>query len=104
MGVSVGHAQCPGHISKHTFAPLPCAVRSYPEGGLTSGNSLFGAMGGTEGCTPLDAQYTFENIGEVAGAPAQAPAPAEVPSAAERPAGTAAGLILGAAAALAVFL
>jgi hypothetical protein len=59
-------------------------------------------MGGTQGCTVLDAQYTFENIGEMAGAPAEAPAPAEVPSDAGRSAGGPAALLLVAGAALAL--
>ncbi|EFN52512.1 expressed protein [Chlorella variabilis] len=44
---------------------------TYPEGGVTSGDTLFGAIG--KGCQCLDAQYTLEGMG---GAPSSAPSPA----------------------------
>ncbi len=75
--------QQPAHNAT-SFKLLPC--RSYPEGGLTSGESLFNAVGKT--CERLDPQYTAkyakqsaeEPSGEAAAAPA--PAPATPPSAA----------------------
>lgn len=69
-GLALVGSRGAGNAPTTSTAP-PCPACSYPEGGVTSGDTLFGAIG--KGCQCLDAQYTLEGMG---GAPSSAPSPA----------------------------
>lgn len=77
--------------------PLPHLPCSYPEGGLTSGQGLFAALGGN--CTRLDAQYTMAAGVEGAEAPSPDSAPTPAPTPASAALALARPTVLGALAA-----
>lgn len=62
-----------------THSALPC---SFPEGGLTSGESLTAAVG--KNCARLDPRYTAASAPSPGSAPAPAPTPASAATALAR--------------------